>query len=191
MQMEEKLQTVQTTLSDFCKYIGKYNDLNTPDMFQTMDRVANTTQVDINLYDPHGRLIRSTQPELFERYLLSSRMDHDAYNSLLVDNKKQVVNEEKIAELSYHSLYAPIINADGKLIAIVNIPYFSRSAGMSEVSSIVASIINIYILLLLAAILGGTIISNSLSRPLAEISHKMQLQDISGHVEHINYKNKD
>ena len=191
MQMEEKLQTVQTTLSDFCKYIAQYNDLNTPDMFQTMDRVANTTQVDINLYDPHGRLIRSTQPELFERYLLSSRMNHQAYKKLLVENKKQVVNKENIAELSYHSLYAPIMNAEGKLIAIVNIPYFTRSAGMSEVSSIVASIINIYILLLLAAILGGTIISNSLARPLAEISRKMQLIDISGHAEHINYRNDD
>lgn len=191
MQMEEKLQTVQTTLSDFCKYIAQYNDLNTPNMFQTMDRVANTTQVDINLYDPHGRLIRSTQPELFERYLLSSRMNHQAYKKLLVENKKQVVNKENIAELSYHSLYAPIMNAEGKLIAIVNIPYFTRSAGMSEVSSIVASIINIYILLLLAAILGGTIISNSLARPLAEISRKMQLIDISGHAEHINYRNDD
>ena len=191
MQMEEKLQTVQTTLSDFCKYIGKYNDLNTPDLFQTMDRVANTTQVDVNLYDPHGRLIRSTQPELFERYLLSSRMDHDAYNKLLIEKKKQVVNKENIAELSYHSLYAPIINAEGKLIAIVNIPYFARSAGMSELSPIIASIINIYILLLLAAVLGGTIISNSISRPLAEISRNMQRVDISGHAEHINYRNDD
>lgn len=191
LQMEEKLQTVQTTLSDFCKYISKYNDLNTPDLFQTIDRVANTTQVDINLYDPHGRLIRSTQPELFERYLLSSRMNHIAYKQLIDDNKKQVVNKEKIAELSYHSLYAPIINAEGNLVAIVNIPYFTRTAGFSGVSSIVASIINIYILLLLAAIFCGTLISNSLSRPLAEISNKMQLLDISGHVEHINYKNQD
>lgn len=191
MQMEEKLQNVQTILSDFCKYTDRYNDLNTPDLFQTMDRIANTTQVDINLFDPHGKLIRSTQPELFERYLLSSRIDHEAYSSLLLNNKKQVVQKEKIAELSYHSLYAPIMNAEGKLVAIVNIPYFARSAGMSEVSSIVASIINIYILLLLAAILGGTIISNSLARPLAEISRKMQLVDISGHVEHINYKNED
>ena len=102
-----------------------------------------------------------------------------------------MVNKENIAELSYHSLYAPIINAEGKLIAIVNIPYFARSAGMSELSPIIASIINIYILLLLAAVLGGTIISNSISRPLAEISRNMQRVDISGHAEHINYRNDD
>lgn len=192
LQMEEKLQTVQSTLSDFCKYIEQYNDLNTPDLFQTMDRMANNTQVDINLYDPHGRLIRSTQPELFERYLLSSRMNPHAYKQLIVDSKRQVVNRESIAELSYHSLYAPIMNSAGKLIAIVNIPYFARTADISsDISSIVAAIINVYIILLLAAILGGTIVSNSLSRPLAEISRKMKLIDISGQAEHINYRNQD
>lgn len=192
LQMEEKLQTVQSTLSDFCKYIEQYNDLNTPDLFQTMDRMANSSQADINLYDPHGRLIRSTQPELFERYLLSSRMDSDAYYQLMFESKRQVVNREQIAELSYFSLYAPIFNANGKLIAIANIPYFSRTSDLrGDISSIVAAIINVYILLLMAAILGGTIVSNSLSRPLAEISRKMQFMDVSQHAEHINYKNQD
>ncbi len=192
MQMEEKLQTVQATLSDFCKYTERYTELNTPDLYQTMDRMANNAQVDINIYDPHGRLIRSTQPELFERYLLSSRMNAGAYNQIMIEGKRQVVTKESIAELSYHSLYAPITNSAGKLIAIVNIPYFTRTAGFSgDISSIVAAIINVYIILLLAAILGGTIISNSLAKPLAEISLKMKRVDISGQAEHINYKNKD
>ncbi len=191
-QMEEKLLTVQSALLDFCKYIEQYNDLNRPDLYQTMERMAGNVQVDINLYDPHGRLIRSTQPELFERYLLSSRMNGDAYREIIIESKRQVVNREKIAELSYHSLYAPVINNDGKLIAIVNIPYFTRDADISsDISSIIAAIINVYILLLLAAILGGTIISNSVSRPLAEISRKMQRVDISGQAEHINYSNND
>lgn len=192
MQMEEKLQTVQTSLSDFCKYTEHYTELNTPDLYQSMDRMANNAQVDINLYDPHGRLIRSTQPELFERYLLSSRMNPQAYKKIKLGGKRQVVNKEAIAELSYHSLYAPVTNSEGKLIAIVNIPYFTRTAGLSgDISSIVAAIINVYILLLLAAIFGGTLISNSLAKPLAEISRKMKRVDISGQAEHINYKNKD
>ncbi len=192
LQMEEKLQTVQSSLIEFCKYTEHYTELNTPDLYQTMDRMANNAQVDINLYDPHGRLIRSTQPELFERYLLSSRMNHKAYEGIMFGGKRQVVNKEAIAELSYHSLYAPVTNSEGKLIAIVNIPYFTRTAGLSgDISSIVAAIINVYILLLLAAIFGGTLISNSLAKPLAEISRKMKRVDISGQAEHINYKNKD
>ncbi|MEF9931256.1 MAG: hypothetical protein RR770_02995, partial [Bacteroidales bacterium] len=130
LQMEEKLQTVQSTLADFCKYADQYNDINTPTLFQTMDKMANNTQADINLYDPHGRLIRSTQPELFERYLLASRMNPNAYRQLVKLNKRQVINKEKLAELSYYSLYAPIFNNTGKLIAIANIPYFSRNSDL-------------------------------------------------------------
>ena len=191
-QMEEKLQTVQSTLSDLCKYMGQYNELNTADLFQTIDRMANNTQVDINIYDPLGRLVRSTQPELFERYLMSSRMNHEAYRQIVIESKRQVVNKEQIAELSYYSLYAPIVNIDGKLIAIVNIPYFVRMTDFSgDISSIVAAIINVYILLLIGAILCGIWVSNSLSRPLAEISRKMHTVDVAKHAEHINYSHND
>lgn len=192
MQMEEKLQTVQSTLSDFCKYVGQYNELNSSDLFQTIDRMANNIQVDINIYDPLGRLVRSTQPELFERYLMSSRMNHEAYRQIVIESKRQVVNKEQIAELSYFSLYAPIVNIDGKLVAIVNIPYFVRTTDFSgDISSIVAAIINIYILLLIGAILCGIWVSNSLSRPLAEISRKMHTVDVSRQAEHINYTHND
>ena len=192
LQMEEKLQTVQSTLSDFCKYLNQYNELNTTDLYQTIDRMANNIQVDINIYDPLGRLMRSTQPELFERYLLSSRMNDDAYRQIVIESKRQVVNNEQIAELSYFSLYAPIVNNNGKLIAIVNIPYFVRTTEFSgDISSIVAAIINIYILLLIGAILCGIWVANSLSRPLAVISSKLYTVDVSRQAEHINYTHND
>jgi len=58
LRLEEKIQTVQKTLSTYCSYARDYTDINSNDLFQTMDRLANDTQVDINLYDPHGKLIR-------------------------------------------------------------------------------------------------------------------------------------
>ena len=45
--------------------------------------------------------------------------------------------------------------------------------------------------MLIGAVFGGFALSNSLSKPLAEISRKMQLLDISQHPEHIDYNNKD
>lgn len=192
IQMQEKLQSVQITLSDLCKYAEGYTQINNSSVTQAMDRMANNTQATINLYDPHGRLIRSTQPELFDRYLLSSRINPEAYYQLVKENKLQVIAEEQLGELTYSSLYAPIYNADGKLVAIANIPYFTKESELTEnVSSILAAIINIYILLLLAAIFGGTALAKQLSKPLAEIGRKMKLIDVSQKTEHINYKNND
>ena len=183
-QMEERLQTVQQTLSDLCKYAQSYKEINTSSVFQSLERIAKNTQATINLYDPHGRLIRSTQPELF---------DHpDAYFQLVKEKKMQVINKEKLGELDYSSLYAPIYNADGTLVAIANIPYFAKEYDMTgDISTILAAIINVFILLFLAAIFGGTALANQLAKPLAEIGRMMKRIDVSKKTEHINYKNKD
>jgi signal transduction histidine kinase len=191
-QMEERLQTVQQTLSDLCKYSQSYNEINTSTVFQALERIAKNTQATINLYDPHGRLIRSTQPELFDRYLLASRIHPDAYCQLVKERKMQVITREKLGELDYSSLYAPIYNADGTLVAIANIPYFAKEYDLTgDISTILAAIINVFILLLLAAIFGGTALANQLAKPLAEIGSMMKRIDVSKKTEHINYKNND
>ena len=192
LHMEEKIQTVQKTLHTYCAYAQNYTDINSGDLFQGMDRLANDTQADINLYDPHGKLIRSTKPELFERFILSSRMNSRAYSELVLKARSQVLNKEKVGTFHYYSLYAPIFNSNGKLIAIANIPYFTKATSLrGDLSSVVAAIINVYILLLIIAIFFGTVLSNSVTRPLAKISGKMQFIDVSKNPEHINYKSED
>ncbi len=191
-QMEEKLSSVQVTISEMCKYAQQYNEINNMDMYRAMDRVASNTQVDINLYDPLGRLIRSTKPEVFDQYLLSCRINPTAYYNLIYLHKMQVIQEETVASLKYYSLYAPILNAKGNIVAIANIPYFSNSADFREdASSIIAAIINLYLLLLIASIMGGITVSNSITKPLADISGKMREIDISSKPEHIDYKGDD
>ena len=191
-QMGERMQTVQQTLNDLCKYAESYSQINTSSVFQALERISKNTQATINLFDPHGRLIRSTQPELFDRYLLATRINPQAYYQLVHENRMQVMASERLGELEYSSLYAPIYNVEGKLVAIANIPYFAKDSYIAgDVSSILATIINIYILLVLAAIFGGTALANQLSKPLAEIGRKMKLIDVSKKAEHLNYRNKD
>jgi len=194
IQLEEKMSSVQSTLSLFSQYVSRYNDprFNNIQLQQAMNRLSSTAGIDINLYSSAGFLIRTTQPEIFDRSILGKRMDDRAYIEIVKNNKKEFVHKEKIAGVEYNSLYAPLYNQDGALIAIVNIPYFSQWANMrSDASSIIATIINIYILLLLAAVFGGTALSNSISKPLAEIGKKMELLDISEKPEHIDYNNND
>lgn len=193
-QMEEKLRSVQNTLSNLSKFADRYNDpnFNNLELLSTMTRVSNNTQTDINLYSPTGKLLRTTQQDLFDNYLEGYRINPTAYNEIVNYNKKQFINLEKIGELEFFSLYAPLFNNNGKLIAILNIPYFStKSEIWQDASNIIATIINIYLLLLLAAVLGGVALSNSLAKPLAEISRKMELLNVNQHAEHINYSNKD
>jgi len=193
-QMEEKISSVQSTLSAYSKYAQRFNDpqFNSYKLLEAMNSLSNSAQIDINVYRSDGLLLKTTRSEIFDRYLLGYRMNPQAYKEIVFNNKKQFVNKEKIGDLTYYSLYAPLFNLDGNLIAILNIPYFSRQSDFrKDASSIIAAIINIYLLLLLAAVFGGVALSNSISKPLAEISRKMELLDISQQPEHINYTNRD
>lgn len=191
-QMEEKLLTVQSTLSDFSRYVDAYTNVNSQDLTQDLARLAQSMQADINLFDPHGSLIHSTQPELFNRYILSSRMDNKAYRRIVLGNERVVIQKEKIASLSYYSMYAPLFNVNGSLVAIVNIPYFAKTISFrNDMSAIIATIINLYILLMLFAFINGRFLSNSLLEPIAMIGSRMRRTDVQGHSEHINYDGTD
>ncbi len=193
-QMEEKMSSVQSSLSIYSKFAQRYNDqqFNNLRLLEAMNRLSNTAQIDINVYGSDGLLLRTTRSEVFDRYLLGTRMNPVAFREIVYNNKKQFVNRERVGDLTYYSLYAPLFNVDGKLVAIANIPYFSRQSDFrKDASSIIAAIINIYLLLLIGAVFGGIALSNSISKPLAEISKKMQLLDLSQQPEHINYTNRD
>jgi len=193
-QMQEKITSVQNTLSERSKFATGYNDynFNNLDLMKAMNTLSNAAQVDINLYRNDGMLLRTTRSEIFDRYIQGGRMNNLAFKEIVVNNKKLFINKEKIGELSFYSLYAPLFNSEGTLIAIINIPYFSREGDLrKDATSIIAAIINIYLLLLLAALFLGVTLSNSISKPLAEISRKMELLDISQQPEHINYTNRD
>lgn len=190
--MEDKLTSIQTSLSELYKYANNNSDILAPDITSKLDDIALNTQVDINLFSPKGKLITSTKREVFNQYLVSTRMNHKAYNALVINNEKQVIEQEYIANLRYFSLYAPIFNINGKFIAILNIPYFMDISDVKDdATPIIATIINLFLLLILAAMLVSRILSNSIAKPVVMISKKMQELDISQKGEHIQYSGDD
>ena len=169
-----------------------YDALNTAEVFSAMNAVSQNSQVDINLFDPHGRLIRTTKPDIFNEYLASSRMNSEAYSELVYNKRMQVIQEEHISTLSYYSLYTPIYNEKGILLAIANIPFFINDTNFEyDATPIIAAIVNLYLLLIIIALFVGITMSNSITRPLKEISRNMQAMDITHKVGHINYKADD
>ena len=192
MMMEEAMLSVQGALTKMTRTTENYDALNTAEVFSAMNAVSQNSQVDINLFDPHGRLIRTTKPDIFNEYLASSRMNSEAYSELVYNKRMQVIQEEHISTLSYYSLYTPIYNEKGILLAIANIPFFINDTNFEyDATPIIAAIVNLYLLLIIIALFVGITMSNSITRPLKEISRNMQAMDITHKVGHINYKADD
>ena len=187
--MNHLMESAQALLAEPCKYALRYNDINTPQLFQAMDEFNRVTHNDLHLYNIHGELIRSTKPELFDLYLVGKRMDNKAFRQIVKQKQLRYADLESIAGVRFYAIYEPVFNGDGDIVAIANVPYFSRSQDVTDATaSTMSVIINIYLILLIAAVVIGTLISNSLSRPLVEIKERIERLALSGN-RRIKYRN--
>ena len=156
-----------------------------------LDDISNATKVDITLYTPGGKVFRSTSPEVFEKLILGSRIDQEAFYKIRNRNQRFYINRESVTGYHYWALYAPLFNEKGDMIAIMSIPYTDRNYDFrSEAFFHAALIINLFILLLLVSLLISTRFVNSMFAPLVEMGKKMSNADIDS-LEHIVYERED
>ncbi len=192
MQMEEKIETTGKTLQQYLTYVQDISDVNASELNSAMDRLANDTHADINIFDPSGKIFHSTKMNIFRKFILSSRMDSRAFYDMTFGRRSQVFKKEKIGAYSYYSLYLPIQNYNGKTVAIANIPYFARGGDLDgDLSYAIATILNVSILLFVLALFLSRLLSLRITKPLTDISNKMKFMDVSSAPEHINYKSND
>lgn len=188
-QMEARIDAVTTSLSPLCKYVMTDSDLRNPQLLAQMESVSQITKTDINLFDVHGVLIFSTKPELFSQNLVGTRMNGDAFHSIAHFSTKGHIGVEKVGNLSFQSTYAPLFNDRGDLVAIANVPYISSSADINAATaSTVAMIVNLYLLLIIAAVIIGMLLSNAIIKPLWEVRGKLSNLTSTGKEDrHIEY----
>ena len=187
--MVRNMEIVQSTLSDYCQYTLRYTDIATPQLLDAMKSISSSTGNEINIYDTHGRMVCSTQPELYNQAIVGTRMDHTAWEAIVEENLMNYIGTESIAGNSFQSIYAPMYNVDGEMVAIVGIPHVTnQSQFQQEGSMIVASMVNLYLVILLASILISLMLANSISKPLTEIKKSMGRLPGSKKKEHLVYR---
>lgn len=194
--INEKLQSINNQLSqefdrdqkiDSRWRRGTFNSLN-----DLLINTSNTFYIDINLYDPRGNLIATSRPEIFEKGLIGVKMNAKAYTELVNETKSNVIHDEQIGKLNYISAYIPLKNKDNKLLAFINLPYFTRQEELTrEVSTMVVAAVNIYVLLLLITFLITLFISRKITTPLRFIQTKFSEIKLGQHYEKINYTTND
>ncbi len=189
--MSNKISTIQALLESRCMYAESYRDLGTQDFSSYMENVAGTTKTDITLYTPGGKVYRSTSPEIFDRMIMGSRIDKDAYYNIKYRNQRFYIHKESLAGHRYYALYSPLFNAEGDMVAILSAPYVDTSYDFTRDALFhAATIVNLFFILLAVTLLGSTAIVNSMFRPLIEMGQKMNSADLHG-LEYIIYKQDD
>lgn len=161
-------------------------------MMPELVRLSNIFQTDINIFGVDGNLVVSSRPEIFNRGLVSGKINSMAYYELFENFQTNYFQPEKIGEMSYLSAYEPIINDNGDYLGFINLPYFTHQDKYSqEISTFIVAFINLYVLLFLASIIVAIFISNQITLPLTTIRENLRKIELGKRSEPINYRRED
>lgn len=194
--IKEKLNSVYTELEDKLStekvLNSSWRSSTNTTLEEMLVRLSNIFNTDINLFDLKGYLIATSRPEIYNRNLISERMDNMASFNLENLKKSEYFHNEKIGNLEYVSAYVPFYNADNDLIAFLNLPYFRMQSVLTkEISNMIVTVINFTLLLIVIAMSLAVFISGRLTSPLAVLSSRLATVELGKKSEHLSYKGND
>ena len=195
-QLSEKIQSVYIELDHKLAYLPEIRkDSRGPDydnLNQLLIRFSDIFYSDINLYDPKGNLLATSRSEIFDQGIQGEKMNPVAYEKMVMEKQAEFIHREKIGNLTYLSAYVPFVNVNGKLMAFLNLPYFTKQNILrNDITTLVVAILNIYVMLVLLTIAMAVIISDQITRPLKLIQKKFSEIKLGKKSEQIIYSGKD
>jgi nitrogen fixation/metabolism regulation signal transduction histidine kinase len=166
--------------------------LNNPNLKDDLINLSEIHSIDINLFDPAGKLTATSQPGVYELGLIESVIDPGAMNMIERKYQSQFINSASIGRLNYLSAYLPVLDENNSIRAILNIPYYAKEKNLKEeISNFLVYFINIYVLLFVLAGLLGLLLTNSITRPIAVLGTKMREIQLGRPNQPIAWKNRD
>lgn len=197
-------RTMQIMVNEMEKRMAEHSTFD--DLFTIYDSVSNTGLqqlvndvsdihgVDVNVYDLKGNLQLSSEANVYTKGVLSKKMDPLAYYHLNKMRQVLHVQEEKIGNFSYLSIYSPVREKErnGRPYAYINIPYFtSKPQLQQQISNFLVTIINLNAFIFLIGGLISLFITNRITGSFSIISSKMKEVNLGKKNEPISWNKND
>ena len=154
--------------------------------------ISDSHNVDINFYDTNGNLKISTQPYIYNKHLVSEKINPYAYFELHGNNSIRFIQSEEIGSFSYLSIYVPLTDEAGNVYAYLNIPYLNSQFELTqEISGFLATLINLNAFIFLVA--GGIafFLTSRITHSFSLIGQKMRQINIGKVNEEIVWNRND
>ncbi len=148
-------------------------------------KIADVQNVNFNIYDLEGNLIKSSRPS-FEEDSIASCLDAKILNYLRDSGNKRYVEEKRAAGDNYQATYSYINDPKFKPIGIMSLPYFEDNTfNNKELREFLFRLGGVYLLMLISAIVLAYFISKYITRSLQTISDKMYRTNLTRRNEKI------
>jgi nitrogen fixation/metabolism regulation signal transduction histidine kinase len=194
IQTEKEIENKGTSISESLSVTFDKEKADSSILFsETKNRIteiAQTTDVDANLYSRDGELIASTQSGIFNNQLLMPLANSGAWEKIVAQNYSTLKVQEKIGLLEYNSSYFAVRSPNtGELLGILELPFFNSVTDNLK-SGVLA---NILITFTVVFILFSFFASNAIGRltsPLRFIAKKLNATSLANN-QPIEWKSDD
>lgn len=147
---------------------------------------------DINLFSPGGTLLVSSQPYIYNKQIISDRMQPNAWYQLHYNHSIQVFETEKIGSFTYTGIYVPVKDEGSNTIAYINIPYLnSQNELKAEISNFLITLISLNALIFILAGAFALSLTAKITSSFALIGNKMKEVALGKTNEAIEWKTND
>lgn len=152
-------------------------------------RIADVQNVNFNIYDLQGNLIKSSKPR-FRNDSINSHLKKEILDHVAESSNKRYVFDDTEAGDKYQASFTYITDEKFKPIGILNIPYYEdNSFNDMELKEFLMRLAAVYLFMLVSAIVFAYFISKYITRSLQTISDKLSTTDINRTNEKIFIEN--
>jgi signal transduction histidine kinase len=157
-----------------------------------MQEISEIHGLDVNLYDTTGNLRFSSNPFIYNKGVLSEKMNPEAYFKVHNLKAVQSVTEERMGKVNYLSIYCPVRDRQGNAHAFLNIPSYSTQEELKqEISNFLVTIINLNAFIFLVAGAIALFITNRITSSFTIIGEKMRDINLRKMNQEIHWKRND
>lgn len=150
--------------------------LERDELQEVMNNLSGTADTDINLYNRFGYLLATSQPNIFEKKVLTQFINPKAIVDLVEGQNNITLLEERIGNLNFKSVYSAIRTKDGQEVqAIVAVPFFESETELDFlIADVLSNIINIFVLVFILFLFISYFVSKNLTFPFKLLTQKLK-----------------
>jgi len=190
--ISDKLRSAIISIEPKIQHLSSQRQLLAGALDSELFTTSNVIYADINIFRTTGELLGTSRHEAFTNELQGFWLSPAAYQAIIIQKRDIFLVNEHIGKLSYTSAYAPLLSRTGEILAVINLPYFTRENEIREQAmALVGRIANIYLLLAILAGISGYLAASSISKPLQRVRAAMRRTNITGKPEIISYNGND
>ncbi|MGB5668501.1 MAG: ATP-binding protein [Maribacter sp.] len=142
-------------------------------------QIADVQNVNFNIYDLEGELIKSSRPR-FEEDSISNCLDAEVLNKLETSVGKRYIEENSAAGDKYQASYTYINDSKFKPIGILNLPYYEDPTfNDMELKEFLTRLAGVYLIMFLIAIALAYFISKYITRSLDTVTEMLAQTDLT------------